>query len=66
MTLGEGADALKRIDEIDQMFETAAGWGSWMVSCANEREALVNGLRANGVLVEHRYQARTADGGRTD
>jgi len=37
-----------------------------MVECANEREALVNELAEYGVKIEHRYQARTSDGGRTD
>ena len=66
MTIGEASDALKRIDAIDKMFEGASGWGSWMVMCANEREGLVDRLRGYGVEVEHKYQARTADGQRTD
>lgn len=55
-----------RIAEIDAMFEAATGWGSWMVECANEREALVNRLAKAGVMVEHKYQARTDNGGRVD
>jgi len=66
MTIGDAADMLTRIKEIDDLFEGATGWGSWMVQCANEREDLVNSLAANGVHVEHRFQARTSDGGRTD
>ena len=59
-------EALERIAQIDHMFEEATGWGSWMVMCANEREALVNRLRAAGLPVEHKYQARNADGSPTD
>lgn len=60
------ADAAARIMEIDKWFEEATGWGSWMVGMANEREHLVNMLRARGHHIEHKYQARTANGGRTD
>lgn len=65
-TIGDAVDRLDRIKEIDAMFEGATGWGSWMVECANEREALVNWLHANGVTedVEHRFLARTSEGGR--
>lgn len=54
-------EAVKRIAEIDAMFEGATGWGSWMVMAANEREAL-----ADRFGFEQKYQARTASGGRTD
>jgi len=56
----------ERIAEIDAMFEEATGWGSWMVMAANEREGIVNRLRAEGYDVQHKYQARTASGARTD
>lgn len=62
-------ETLIRIAEIDAMFEAATGWGSWMVSVANEREALVNYANGRWLLEEpltHKYQARTASGGRTD
>ena len=59
-------DKILRIAEIDAMFETATGWGSWMVSAASEREALVNELRKSGHNIPHKYQARTSDGGRVD
>ncbi len=58
---GPTARARARIAEIDAMFESATSWGSWMVGCANEREAL-----ADQIGVPHKYQARTASGGRTD
>jgi hypothetical protein len=35
-------EARARIAEIDEMFEKATGWGSWMVSAANEREGLAD------------------------
>lgn len=57
--------AISRIAHIDGMFEAATGWGSWTVGCANERERLTDWLREHGVRCEHRYQARTSDGGRT-
>jgi len=58
-------DLMARIAAIDSMFEAAGGWGSWMVSAANEREHLVNQLKSKfGVTVEHKYLARTSDGGR--
>jgi TnpA family transposase len=57
----EREEAEKRVAEIDAMFEQATGWGSWTVSAANEREFLAN---VHGF--EHKYQARTASGGRTD
>lgn len=44
-----------RIAEIDKMFEEATGWGSWMITAANEREAL-----ANRFGFEHKYLARTS------
>lgn len=58
-------EALKRISEIDAMFEGATGWGSWMVMCANEHERLVDDLIANGYKAEHKYQARCG-GRKTD
>ena len=50
-----------RIAEIDAMFEAASGWGSWMVMAANEREDL-----ATQFGLAQKYQARCADGSRTD
>ena len=52
----------ERIAEIDAWFTAATGWGSWMVAAANEREALVDTLRADGEQIEHRWQARTGAG----
>lgn len=57
MTLDE---AKTRIAEIDKMFEEATGWGSWMVMCANDREAL-----ADQFGLPHKWQARCG-GKRTD
>ena len=57
-------ERLKRIAEIDAMFEDATGWGSWMVMCANEREGLVNALRKDGHDIPHKHQARTGTGRR--
>lgn len=60
-------DAVARIAEIDDMFETATGWGSWMVGCANEREALVDYVNNRWASdLKHKYQARTSAGERTD
>lgn len=53
--------AIKRVAEIDAKFESATGWGSWMVMCANEREAL-----ATRFGLEQKWLARTGSGGRTD
>jgi hypothetical protein len=58
------AEHLQRIAVIDRAFEEAKGWGSWMVETANEREALVNRLRAAGHDIEHKWLARAADGQR--
>ena len=55
----------RRINDIDGMFDRATGWGSWMVMAANEREKLVNRLRGEGIAIEHKHQARTANGERT-
>ena len=55
-----------RIAEIDKWFAEAAGWGSWMVDAANEREGLVNALRQEGYRIEHKHQARSSTGGRVD
>jgi len=57
---------LTRIAEIDAMFESANGWGSWMITAANDREALVNTLNKAGRNIEHKHQARLASGKRTD
>lgn len=65
VSAGWVAAAVSRIVEIDKMFEAATGWRSWMVSCANEREYLVDRLRDNGAQIEHRYQAHLDDGART-
>ena len=56
----EREKARERIAAIDAEFEAATGWGSWMVSLANEREAL-----ADRFGFEHKHQARCG-GGRTD
>lgn len=62
MTEAEKVAAAKaRVAEIDAMFEDAKGWGSWMVMAANERERI-----ADVFGFPHKYQARTASGGRTD
>ena len=53
-----------RIAQIDAMFEGATSWGSWMVECANEREAYVAKLRAAGVDIEHKHLARSVGGRR--
>ncbi len=53
--------AVARIAEIDLWFAGATGWGSWMVGCANEREALANRWK-----LPHKYQVRTSDGQPTD
>jgi len=59
-------DTMIRLAEIDAMFENAKGWGSWMVSVANEREAMVNSANQRwGLNLEHKWQARCG-GGRTD
>lgn len=55
------ASAQLRIAEIDTLFESVKGWGSWMVSAANEREAL-----ATKFGLPHKHLARTFDGGRTN
>jgi len=61
------AETMVRLAEIDEMFEKATGWGSWMVSVANEREALVNSANKRwGSSLEHKWLARTASGAHTD
>ena len=60
------ATLTERIASIDKMFDDATGWGSWMVECANEREAAVNKLARLGVKVEHKNLARTSGGSRVD
>lgn len=54
-------EAEARIAEIDRNFEQASDWGSWMVECANEREAL-----ADKFGLPHKYQARASNGSRVD
>lgn len=51
--------ARARVADIDAKFHDAEGWGSWMVSAANERETL-----ADRYGFEHKHRARTAEGGR--
>lgn len=59
-------EKIARIKQIDAMFRDASGWGSWMVTAANEREALVNQLNNEGHSLKHNYQARSSTGGRVD
>lgn len=66
MTYAEKAAARIRIAAIDALFDSATGWGSWMVSAANEREALVARLQAAGEAIEHEHLARNMWGGRID
>ena len=66
MTTEQRVKLLEEISWIDDYLRNATGWGSWMVCCANHREDMVNRLRADGLMVEHKYLARTADGERTD
>jgi hypothetical protein len=51
MTEEQRDEAIDRIAQIDRMFEDATGWGSWMIMSANEREDLVDQLRAGGVMI---------------
>lgn len=66
MTQSDKSAAHARIAEIDAMFERAKGWGSWMVMTANDREALVDRLRAAGEDIDHKHLARTMWGGPVD
>jgi len=61
LTESERATAMDRVQQIDILFENASGWGGWMVMCANEREALVNKLRADGTMIGHKYLARASN-----
>jgi hypothetical protein len=54
-------DKLARIAKIDEMFEDAKSWGSWMVFAANERASLVDRLaKYDGVTVEHKYRTNAS------
>ena len=58
-------DITAHIAEIDVMFASAKGWGSWMVACANERESLVQQLKRDfDIAVPDKHLARTGSGGR--
>lgn len=46
---------LDRVAEIDKMFETATGWGSWMVEASHERKALIDKLNKLGLRLPHKY-----------
>lgn len=59
-------DKLARIHEIDAQFENATGWGSWMATLSSERRCLVRELRAAGIVVDHRYELKTASGRLSD
>lgn len=60
-------DTMTRLAEIDKMFEDAKGWGAWMVSVANEREAMVNSANKRwGLNLEHKWLARTGSSAHTD
>lgn len=58
---GAFEQAVERIAQIDAMFESVTGWGSWMVGCANEREDL-----AERFGLPQKYQARNGNRSRTD
>lgn len=61
------SETLRRIREVDAMFDRATGWGSWMVGAANDRERLVNYANHRWqAALEHKNLARTADGMSTD
>ena len=57
-------EKLSRVAAIDVLFEDATGWGSWMVSAANDRERLVSDLNTRGYDIPHKHLARTGDGRR--
>lgn len=47
---------LERIALIDAMFESATGWGSWMVEASNERFGLVERLKKyDATIIPHKY-----------
>lgn len=55
------ADVVKiraRVAEIDTMFETATGWGSWMSDASSERRGLVRQAAIRGVNIPHDRLAR--------
>lgn len=58
MTPFDPAEALSRIAEIDKMFVSAQGWGSWMAEASNERKGLVHKLADVGIIVAHNYELR--------
>ena len=55
---------ITRVAEIDAMFAAAKGWGSWMVSCSNERESLRQSIKDDDITFAQKYRARTSSGGR--
>jgi hypothetical protein len=58
----EAAEIIRRIQQIDTMFDNAKGWGSWMASSSSERRELVEQLRAMGLAAEHKHEMKA--GGR--
>lgn len=55
-----------KITEIDAMFESATGWGSWMASASAYRRSLVIQARHHGVIIENKHECRTSSGALSD
>jgi hypothetical protein len=53
-----------KIEHIDDMFQTASGWGSWMVMASNDRYSLVEEAARLGYQMEHKYVAKDGSGNR--
>jgi len=50
---------LDRVDCIDEMFDTATGWGSWMAEASSERKNIINRLnRDHGYALPHKYELK--------
>ena len=56
------AAAQKRIKEIDQWFDAAIVWSSWMPGMGYERAQLVEKLRELGIKIEHKHTVSLVGG----
>lgn len=55
------AEIKKRIASIDEMFDSATSWGSWMSELSGDRRALVREAAKHGVVIQDKWLRKIDD-----